>query len=61
MMSKTPEVLKGTDYDLFDIQPTDNFGNVLAITKTARVILPIDAGKTVAQVFISQKMDNHSH
>ena len=48
---KTPEVLKGTDYDLFDIQPTDNFGNVLAITKTARVILPIDAGKTVAQVF----------
>ena len=48
---KTPEVLKGTDYDLFDIQPTDNFGNVLAITKTVRVILPIDAGKTVAQVF----------
>lgn len=36
---------------MFDIQPTDNFGNVLAITKTARVILPIDAGKTVAQVF----------
>lgn len=48
---KTPEVIKGTDYDLFDIQLTDNFGNVLAITKTARVILPIDAGKTVAQVF----------
>ena len=36
---------------MFDIQPTDDFGNVLAITKTVRVILPIDAGKTVAQVF----------
>ncbi|WP_286783194.1 pullulanase [Streptococcus sp. UBA4344] len=49
--AKTPEILTGDDYDLFDIQPTDDEGHVLDITKTARVILPVDAGKTISEVF----------
>ena len=47
---ETPEILLGQDFDLFDIELTDSLGTKVPISKPARVIMPIDAGKTVYQV-----------
>ncbi|SDB32245.1 pullulanase, extracellular [Streptococcus henryi] len=49
--SQTPAVLKGHDFDLFDITLVDKDGQKLDISKPARVIMPVDDGKTVAKVF----------
>ncbi|MGT2895177.1 glycoside hydrolase domain-containing protein [Streptococcus entericus] len=47
---ETPAILKGTDYDLFDIELVDKDGNVIKPTAPVDVYLPIDDGKDVAQV-----------
>ncbi|WP_018367683.1 glycosyl hydrolase family 95 catalytic domain-containing protein, partial [Streptococcus entericus] len=47
---ETPAILKGTDYDLFDIELVDKDGNVTKPTAPVDVYLPIDDGKDVAQV-----------
>ncbi|MFA9413528.1 glycoside hydrolase N-terminal domain-containing protein [Streptococcus sp. E29BA] len=47
---ETPAILKGTDYDLFDIELVDKDGNVTKSTAPVDVYLPIDDGKDVAQV-----------
>lgn len=46
----TPAVLNAKDYDLFNITPIDKNEKVVAITKPATVLLPIDAGKVVDKV-----------
>ncbi|MFA9494258.1 LPXTG cell wall anchor domain-containing protein, partial [Streptococcus sp. E17BB] len=43
-------ILKGTDYDLFDIELVDKDGNVTKPAAPVDVYLPIDDGKDVAQV-----------
>ncbi|MFA9492436.1 family 20 glycosylhydrolase [Streptococcus sp. E17BB] len=47
---ETPAILKGTDYDLFDIELVDTDGNIVKPTAPVDVYLPIDDGKDVAQV-----------
>ncbi|MFA9468432.1 beta-N-acetylglucosaminidase domain-containing protein [Streptococcus sp. E24BD] len=47
---ETPVILKGTDYDLFDIELVDKDGNVIKPAAPVDVYLPIDDGKDVAQV-----------
>ena len=49
--SQTSSVLQGKDYDLYDIEPEDAYGYVVSTTQKDQVILPIDAGKAVAEVF----------
>lgn len=49
--SQIPSVLQGKDYDLYDIEPEDAYGHVVSTTQKDQVILPIDAGKAVAEVF----------
>ena len=43
--------MQGKDYDLYDIEPEDAYGYVVSTTQKDQVILPIDAGKAVAEVF----------
>lgn len=49
--SQTPEALQGKDYDLYDIEPEDAYGHAVSPNQQVQIILPIDAGKTVAKVF----------
>ncbi|MFA9493359.1 discoidin domain-containing protein [Streptococcus sp. E17BB] len=46
----TPSVLKGADYDLFDIELVDKHGKIIKMAGRAEVSLPVDAGKEVATV-----------
>lgn len=48
---KTPDVLKGEDFDLFDISLVDKNGQSQQNNKPVRVAMPIDPGKQVANVF----------
>ncbi|MBJ8325313.1 beta-N-acetylglucosaminidase domain-containing protein [Streptococcus pacificus] len=47
---ETPQVLKGLDYDLYDIELLDDAGQVISPLKDSLVILPIDEGKEVGEV-----------
>lgn len=46
----TPAVLADKDFDLYDIETVDQAGKDKDISRPARVILPVDQGKTVEKV-----------